>query len=97
MPTREQDVAQWSKDAWQRWAAWEAEWARAQRLSPEEALRILDAMLALARAAQAWPLQTPGKAWTWTSVWLGPSTPWEGRMTQTLQHLLGRAYDHHSP
>lgn len=59
MPTREQDAAQWPKDAWQRWTAWEAEWARAQRLSPEEALHILDAMLALARAARTWPPQTP--------------------------------------
>ena len=97
MPTREQDAAQWPKDAWQRWTAWEAEWARAQRLSPEEALHILDAMLALARAARTWPPQTPWEGLDVDIPWPGPSTPWEGRMTQTLQHLLGRAYDHHSP
>ena len=75
MPTREQDAAQWPKDAWQRWTAWEAEWARAQRLSPEEALHILDAMLALARAARTWPPQPPGKARTWTSPGPGPQRP----------------------
>ncbi len=59
MPTREQDAARRPKDSWQRWAAWEAEWARSQCLSPDEALRILDAMLMQARAARTWPLQDP--------------------------------------
>ena len=41
------------------WRRWEAQWQRANRIRPEENLRIFWTLLEMARAAGAWPPADP--------------------------------------